>query len=77
MNAPGMIKIRLPTQTVIRPGPRFEPAQIVERAGFSICVGGVNDTIAVPPGEAFEIEREEGLRLIARFGGQIVEEPSP
>ena len=38
---------------------------------------GNSDTYMVPPGEVFEIEREEGLRLVARFGGEVIERSGP
>jgi len=72
MTEPAKIWIKLPI-TTIRPGPNFEPAQEVSRSGFTVCVGGVNDVVSVPPGVAFQIEEAEGRRLVARFNGEIVE----
>ncbi len=65
------IWIRLPI-TTIRPGPNFQPAQEVSRSGFTVCIGGVDDTIQIPPGLPFEIEEAEGRRLVAKFGGEVL-----
>jgi hypothetical protein len=51
-------------------GPRHEP-RIDSVAGFSVPSGNY-DILAIPPGVPFECEEGEALRLIARFGGEIV-----
>jgi hypothetical protein len=72
MTEPAKIWIKLPITAVVA-GPNFESAQEVHRSGFTVCIGGVDDTIQVPPGVPFEIEEAEGLRLVAKFKGQVVE----
>ncbi|MGO9235804.1 MAG: hypothetical protein ACLP4V_17695, partial [Methylocella sp.] len=72
---PAKITIKIPVTAIIA-GPNFQPAQEVHRSGFTVCIGGVDDTIQVPPGVPFEIEEAEGRRLVAKFNGEIVGGPA-
>ena len=71
---PATIRIKL-NITIQRSGPEFNPGW--EKIGNMFRQIGNTDTYMVPPGETFEIEREEGLRLVARFGGEVVERGGP
>jgi hypothetical protein len=71
---PATIRIKL-NIAIKRSGPDFNPGW--ERIGNMFRQVGNSDTYMVPPGEVFEIEREEGLRLVARFGGEVIERSGP
>jgi hypothetical protein len=60
--------------TVHRPGPNHAP-RIDTIAGLWIP-GGVIDVVEIPPGVAFEIDADEGKRLLAIHAGEIVGGPS-
>ncbi len=40
---PAKITIKIPVTAIIA-GPNFQPAQEVHRSGFTVCIGGVDDT---------------------------------
>jgi hypothetical protein len=72
MNAPSKkIWIKLRGVTAHIAGPDHS-ARIDLVSGMSVP-GGNYDIRRIPPGVAFEVEEAEGLRMIARHGGQIVE----
>jgi len=72
---PKKIRIRLKgvTAHVAGPGhcPRFETF-----SGCTVQTGHL-DVRQIPPGQVFEAEEGEALRMIARFGGEVVAEAEP
>ena len=41
---PAKITIKISVTAIIA-GPNFQPAQEVHRSGFTVCIGGVDDTM--------------------------------
>ncbi len=70
MSEPKKIMIRLKGVTAHLHGP-LDTRRIETFAGCAVPVGDAH-VIEVAPGVPFECEEGEALRLIARFGGEIV-----
>ena len=66
-----MITIKLHRATLHRRGPR-DTRQLAVYSGMTVPVGNA-DVLEIKPGTAFEIDRDEGLRLLKIHAGEIVE----
>ncbi len=65
-----MITIRMKSVTICRPGPNHAP-RIDMICGCAVPAG-TWDTIAYPPGTAFELPEDEALSLLKVHSGEIV-----
>ena len=66
------IVIRLKGATIHRRHPE-STARVGTISGLDVSLGDPR-MIAIPPGQPVEVDRDEGLRLIARFGGEVIAE---
>ncbi len=74
MSDPGKIWIKLHRATVHLRGP-LDTRRVETISGCAVPVGDAH-VIEVRPGVPFECEEGEAQRLIARFGGEVVEAPA-
>ena len=75
MTEPGNIQIKMRGVTVHRPGPNHAP-RIDMICGCAVPAG-TWEVREIPPGTPFEIDRDEGLRLLAVHSGEVIEEAKP
>jgi hypothetical protein len=66
------IRIRLKGVTAHVAGPAHAP-RFETFSGCTVQTGHL-DVRQIPPGQVFECEEAEGRRLVARFGGEVVED---
>lgn len=69
--------IKLKNVTAHVPGPRFAPYNTTAGLGsdeIPITQGNSDDIIAVPPGQPFEVEDFEAVRLLRAHEGEYVKE---
>jgi len=65
-----MITFTTPNITVHVPGPNYLPKSIDDKDNLH---GGNYDVVAIPPGEIVTLPHDEAMKIIDRFGGEIVE----